>query len=202
MSKHPKHADPAHPVHDLIAARWSPYAYEPREVSGADLLSCLEAARWSASSYNEQPWRFIVARRQNEAEFRQMLDCLVEANQQWAQHAGAIVLTVVSRVFSRNGKPNRVAEHDIGLAAGNLSLQATSLGLAVHQMAGINASKARQTYSIPEHYDALTAIAIGYAATAGSAPSEELASRDTAPRSRKPLDEITFAGGWEKPAFE
>jgi len=201
MNDHPKHAQPAHPVHDLIAQRWSPYAYEPREVPDADLLSCLEAARWAASSYNEQPWRFVVARRQNQAEFQTMLDCLLEANQEWARHAGVILLTVVSHTFSRNGKPNRVAGHDIGLAAGNLSLQATSLGLCVHQMAGINASKARQTYAIPEQHDALTAIAIGYAASAENAPSEELASRDTSPRSRKPLSEITCAGSWDKPAF-
>ncbi len=201
MSSHPKHADPAHPIHELIAKRWSPYAYDPREVSDADLKSCLEAARWSASSYNEQPWSFIVARRQNEAEFNTMLDCLLEANQEWAKHAGVILLAVASQNFSRNGKPNRVAEHDIGLAAGNLSLQATALGLMVHQMAGINASKAKQTYGIPEQHDAITAIAIGYAAEAENAASEELAERDQKPRSRKSISEFTFAGSWDKPAF-
>ncbi|QDU93216.1 nitroreductase family protein [Lignipirellula cremea] len=198
--KHIKHADTDYPVHPLIAQRWSPYAFAPRVVENAKLLSCLEAARWAASSYNEQPWTFLVARREDSTEFQRLLGCLLEANQEWAQHAGVLILTVICPTFSRNGKPNRVAEHDLGLAAGNLSLQAESLGLYVHQMAGVNLQVARQTYSIPETHQPVTAIAIGYAASEEAAPSEELAQRDRQPRQRKPLSEWVFQGGWKNPA--
>jgi nitroreductase len=191
-----KRAKPDHPIHDLIAARFSPYVYEPRPVEREKLLSCLEAARWAASSYNEQPWRFIVARRQEPAEFARALDCLLEANQEWARHAGVLLLTVISKTFSRNGNPNRVAEHDLGLAMGNLTLQAMSLGLHVHQMAGVNLAKVRQTYGVPEGLEPVTAAAIGYAGAAASAAAPALGERDAAPRGRKPLAEFVFAGTW------
>lgn len=194
---HVKHATPDHPIHELISARWSPYAYNGKSVEPAKLLSCLEAARWAASSYNEQPWRFIIATRDNRAEWDRLLSCLLEANQAWARHAGVLILTVASTTFQRNGKPNRVCEHDIALAAANLTFQATALGLHVHQMAGINADAIRQTYAIPAGFNPVTAIAIGYAAsTATEAPDAELAQRDAAARSRKPLSEFVFASSW------
>lgn len=192
-----KSAAADHPILDLLANRWSPYGFDPRPVEEEKLLSCLEAARWAPSSYNEQPWSFLLARRGDADEFRQMLECLVEANQAWARHAGVLLLTVAARQFARNGKPNRMAEHDVGLAMGNLSAQATALGLAVHQMAGINPSKARQTYGIPPSHDPLTAVALGYPATS---PGETaFAQRDQSPRSRKPLREFVFRGSWNRP---
>lgn len=196
--KSPKKAKPDHPIHELIADRWSPYVFEPREVEREKLLSCLEAARWAASSFNEQPWSFIVAERSDRGEFNRMLSCLMEANQAWAANAGVLLLTVVAKSFSRNNNPNRVAEHDLGLAAGNLSLQATQLGLAVHQMAGVELSKARSTYAVPDSHDPVTAIAIGYAGDPSS--NEALAERDTSPRSRKPLSEFVFSGTWRQTA--
>jgi len=189
-----------HPVATLIANRWSPYAFEPRSVENEKLLSCFEAARWAASSYNEQPWSFLVAKREDEAAFAEMLECLVEPNRPWAQHAGVLILTVVCRTFSRNGKPNRVAEHDIGLTAGQFTLQAVELGLAAHQMAGINAHQARSTYDIPETHEAYTAIALGYAADESNAPDAELAQRDQSERARKSLDEIVFSRSFGKAA--
>ena len=196
MANNEKLANPDHPVHELIAQRWSPYAFDPRPVEREKLLSCLEAARWSASSYNEQPWTFIVAQRENEAEFRQLLGCLLEGNQAWAKNAGVLMITVVCKTFTKNGKPNRVAEHDIGLAAGNLTLQATALGLHVHQMAGVDLDKARQTYAIPDSHEPLTGIAIGYAAANLDNADEQFAQRDQAPRNRKPVSEIAFSGTW------
>jgi nitroreductase len=194
MTHDTKRAASDHPLLDLLANRWSPYAFDPRPVEEEKLLSCLEAARWAASSYNEQPWSFMLAKREDETEFARLLDCLVEANQAWAQNAGVLLISVASRQFSRNAKPNLMAEHDIGLAVGNLTAQATSLGLFVHQMAGINRSKARQTYGIPESHEPLTAIALGYAAE--TIADEQLAQRERAPRSRKPLSEFIFAGSW------
>ncbi len=195
-----KHARPNHPLLEVLARRWSPYVFEPRPVEREKLLSCLEAARWAASSYNEQPWSFIVAPRDEEPEFQQLLGCLVEANQAWARDAGVLLLTVAARTFRRNDRPNRVAAHDVGLAMGNFTVQATELGLAVHQMAGVDLEKARQTYQIPASHDPLTAVALGYAAPPDASADPQLAQRDTAPRSRKPLSEFVFAGRWNQPA--
>ena len=191
---------PDHPVLPVIVERWSPYAYEPRAVEREKLLSCLEAARWAPSSYNEQPWTFILAERDDAAEFGRILECLVEANRAWAKNAGVVLLTVVSKNFSKNGKPNRAAEHDIGLAAGNMVLQATALGLQGHQMIGIEGDKARATYNIPETHEALTAIAIGYPAAVTANTTDPLAQRDLARKGRKPLSEIVISGAWGKPA--
>jgi nitroreductase len=199
---HPKLAQTDHPVLPVIAERWSPYAYDPRPVERDKLLTCLEAARWAPSSYNEQPWTFILAERTDAAAFQQALDCLVEGNRAWAKNAGVLLVTVVSKFFSKNGKPNRAAEHDIGLAAGFMALQATALGLQVHQMIGIEPAKVRAAYNIPDTHDPLTAIAIGYAADVAADSADPLAQRDLAPRSRKALSEIVNTGAWGRSAFE
>lgn len=195
--EHPKHAAPDHPILKLLAERYSPYVYDPRPVEREKLLSCLEAARWAPSSYNEQPWSLIVAQRQNEAEFQKMLECLVEANQAWAKHAGVLMITVAAENFSKNNKPNRVCDHDIGLAMANFTIQATELGLAVHQMAGINLSKTRQVYGIPDSHHPLTGVALGYAGDPDQAENEQFAERDRAPRDRKPLREFVFREQWQ-----
>ena len=197
---HPKHATPDHPVHELLVQRWSPYSFAPRSVEPEKLLACLEASRWAASSFNEQPWSWLVAIRDDDVEFARMLACLVEANRIWAKNVGVLVLAVVRKTFSRNNKPNRVAEHDGGLAAANLAIQATALGLCVHQMAGINLAKARQTYGIPEGYDPLTALALGYAADSEQVVDAQLAERDRSPRPRKKLAEFVFSGAWNRSA--
>ncbi len=189
-----------HPILTPIAARFSPYAFEPRTIEKAKLLSCLEAARWAASSFNEQPWSFIIALREDKAEFAKMLACLGEPNQEWAKDAGALILTVVCKTFTRNGTPNRVAEHDLGQAAANLAIQATDEGMQVHQMAGVNLTQIRQAYNVPATHEPMTAIAIGYAADPDTAANKELASRDTVARSRKPLSEWVFTGGWKQSA--
>lgn len=198
MDNDRKRATPDHPIHDLIAKRWSPYVFEPRAVEREKLLSCLEAARWAASSFNEQPWSFILAERSDEAEFDRLLSCLTEANQAWAKDAGVLMLTVVAKAFSRNNKPNRVAQHDLGLALGNLCLEATQLELCVHQMAGVELSKARTVYSIPDTHEPFTGVAIGYAGDPSQ--NKTLGERDLAPRSRKPLSAFVFAGTWQQSA--
>ena len=194
-----KRAQPDHPIDDAIAARYSPYAFDPRPLDDAKLLSCLEAARWAASSFNEQPWRFIIAKREVEAAFGRLLSCLMEANQAWAKDASVLILTVAKDSFTRNNNPNRVAEHDIGLAMGNLTHQASILDLAVHQMAGINIAKIRQEFGVPEGFDPVTAVALGYAADPAKA-DESFRERDQAPRSRKPLSEWVFDDKWDQPA--
>ncbi len=191
-----KIAETEHPVHELIAQRWSPYAFDAtRTVATDDLLALFEAARWAASSYNEQPWRFIVATKADPAEYGKVLSCLVEPNQQWAKNAPVLFLTIIHEHFERNGKPNGVALHDLGLAMGNLTLEATTRGLAVHQMGGILPDKAREIFNVPEGYKVATGVAVGYAADPVTL-SDDLKKRETAPRSRKPLSDLLFEGNW------
>ncbi len=192
-----KKASTDHPIHDLLAARWSPYAFQDRPVSDDDLRSLFEAARWAPSSFNEQPWSYIVAKRENPEEFQRLLSCLVEANQVWAKAAPVLALGIVRLRFVRNDKPNRAAVHDLGLAAGNLLLEATARGLYVHQMIGIVPEKAREVYEIPEGSEAWTGLAIGYRGDPNRLP-EPLKERDLAPRQRKPLREFVFSGKWGK----
>jgi len=197
MKNETKRAKPDHPILPILAERYSPYAFEPKPVEKQKLLSCLEAARWAASSFNEQPWVFLIAERENTAEFEKMLGCLMEANQAWAKHTGVLILTATKRTFTRNDNPNRVCEHDVALAVANLTVQATHEGLAVHQMAGVNLSKARQVYNVPDTHDIVTAVAIGYATTPEHAATEELGKRDAGPRTRKALSEFVFTGTWK-----
>ncbi len=188
-----KIARPDHPINDLLIERWSPYVLAERPVEADKIRRCLEAARWAASSYNEQPWRFIIAVRQDApAEFEKMLGCLVEANQAWAKRAPVLMLTLAKKTFTQSGKPNRVREHDLGLAAAHLTFQATALDLYVHQMAGIDPAKIRATYHVPDDFEPVTAIALGYLGRPDEAP--ELADRDRQPRTRRPLDEWVFGG--------
>ena len=200
MPAHPKHASPNYPILPVIAERWSPYAYDPRPVEREKLLSCLEAARWAPSSYNEQPWTFILAERTDQLAFAKALDYLVEGNRGWAKNVGVLILTVVARNFTKNGKPNKATEHDLGLAAGNLVLQATALGLQGHQMIGIEPAKVRAEYKVPEGFDPHTAIALGYPAAVLQGTTDPLGQRDLVPRTRKALSEIVIAGSWGQPA--
>jgi len=194
-----KPAPTDYPVHELIAQRWSPRAFSDRPVEPRTILAILEAARWAPSSYNEQPWRFIVATREDEEEYDRMLECLVEFNQSWARTAPVLLISVSSLKFERNGKLNRCAVHDVGLATANLMVEATARGLFVHAMAGVNLDKVRETYDIPEDFEPVAAIALGYAGDPLVLP-EELREGESAPRIRKPLKDFVFGGVWEHTA--
>lgn len=188
-------------LHALIRNRWSPRAFSDREVSPDELKTLLEAARWAPSASNEQPWRFIVAPKQDPKAFAKVLSVLVEANQVWAKNAAVLMIAVAKKTSSGSQKPNGHAWHDVGLALGNLVLQAGALGLHVHMMAGFDAAKAREVFHIPDDFDAATAIAVGYLGDPDGLP-DKLRERETAARSRKSLSEIAFADTWEKPLFQ
>ncbi|MCZ6839743.1 MAG: nitroreductase family protein, partial [Alphaproteobacteria bacterium] len=151
------------PLHDLVARRWSPRVFADRPVPEAALHSVLEAARWAPSCFNEQPWRLIVATRDNAEDYQRLLACLVPGNQGWAKSAPVLMITVAAMAFERNGKANRHAYHDVGLASAQLALQATGLGLAAHFMAGFDADAVRATFAVPEGFEPVAAVALGYA---------------------------------------
>ena len=194
-----KKAKTDYPIQPALADRWSPYGFADRPVAKADLCSLFEAARWAASSYNEQPWSYLVATKEDPKEFGRLLSCLVEANQAWAKAAPVLALGVVSLRFAKNNQDNRAAVHDLGLASGNLLSEATIRGLSVHQMIGILPDQAREIYQIPEHFEAWTAMAIGYHADPATLP-HDLKERDLTPRQRRPLNEFVFAGRWKAAA--
>ena len=145
-----------HPINETMKRRWSPRAFTPRPMPREDILTILEAARWAASSFNQQPWHFLVATRDEEERFAQLLDCLVPGNQVWARNASLLIVTVTKRTFDHNDSPNSCCVHDIGLTACQLVLQATEMGYATHQMAGIEPEKIRETYGVPEGFDPVT----------------------------------------------
>ena len=188
------------PIHPLLGERWSPYAFTGEDVEERDLLALFEAARWAASSYNAQPWRFLLARRRSEpAAFEKALSCLVPFNQGWARHAPVLVLGLVQAGSAGGGAPIPVAAHDLGLAAASLTVEATHRGLSVHQMSGIDADRIRGAYALPEDVLPVTALAIGYAA-APEAASEEWRARQVRPRERRRLAEQVFGERWGAPA--
>ena len=195
-----KEAVPHHPVHRFISARWSPYAFSRRLIPREDLLSIFEAARWAASSFNEQPWRYLVASRDRKEDFEKVLSCLLEGNQAWAREVPTLALGCIRTSFTHNGRFNRVAQHDLGLASASLTFEATSRGIYVHQMAGIRPDKAREVFSIPDGFEAVTALALGYRAEAG-AGAPKLRARDEGSRTRRPQSEFVFGAEWGKPGL-
>ena len=187
------------PIHPLLAERWSPYAFTDEGVAEEDLTALFEAARWAASSYNEQPWRFIAARREEPDAFARVLSCLVPFNQGWAANAPVLALGLVRTVRPGDGSPNLAAEHDLGLAAASLTVEATHRDLCVHQMSGIVADRIRKAYALPGDILPLTALAIGYAASLDTTP-EDLRDRQARPRERRRLPEFVFGQRWGEPA--
>jgi nitroreductase len=192
---HIKDAHPEHPIQMILGKRWSPYGFLEKDVATEDLLAILEAARWAPSSYNEQPWRYLLARRSDAKAFERLLSCLVEGNQAWAKHASVLLIGVAMLPLERNGKPNKAAMHDLGLAAGNMCVEATARGLSVHQMIGILPDRVRELYGVPEEAEPLTALAIGYPGGGDDLP-EALQARDRTPRSRRPLSAFVFENTW------
>jgi nitroreductase len=192
---HPKRASADHPIHELLMMRYSPYAFSDRAVAPTDLKSIFEAARWAPSAFNEQPWRYIVATKEEPEEFGKLLSCLVEGNQTWARNVPVLALGVTRVLLTRNAKPNRVALHDLGLASACLVFEAMSRGIYVHQMGGILPDRARELYQIPPEFEVVTGIALGYPLPPDQVP-EELKARDLAPRTRRPLAETVFVQTW------
>jgi nitroreductase len=184
-----------YPVHELIRERWSPRAFSEKEISSADLRSLFEAARWAPSSSNEQPWAFIVATRNHQEDFTKALQPLVEFNVNWAKHAYVLGFAVTELAFAKNNTPNRNGQYDTGAAMSQLTTEATSRGIFVHQMAGFDLDTAREVFEIPAGWDAIAAFAMGYPGDPASLP-QPYRDRETAPRVRKPIREFVMSVKW------
>jgi nitroreductase len=190
-----KPAPSDYPVHELIRERWSPRAFADKPVPQNVLRSIFEAARWAPSSNNEQPWAYIVATGDDKDSFEKISSVLMEFNAKWARSAPVLAIAVAELAFAKNNAPNRNAQYDTGAATALLSVEATALGLAVHQMAGFDPEKARQIFGIPGGWEAIAALAIGYPGDPNSLP-QPLKDREMAPRTRKPITEFVMAGRW------
>jgi nitroreductase len=187
-------------IDSTIAQRWSPRAFDASKTVNQDqIIALLEAARWAPSCFGEQPWRFVVFdKTQNATAWQAAFDTLAASNQAWVQHTHLLFLVCADQLFSHNQKENRWATYDTGAATENLCLQATNMGLATHQMGGFNVDDARAKFGIPEQFAIMAMVAVGHAAPADTL-SEELKERELAPRKRKPLGALFFNGVWDKP---
>lgn len=188
------------PIHDLIAARWSGRAYDAsRRVDHAQVLALLEAARWAPSCYGDQPWRFVVWNKAEDASgWQRAFDSLSPGNQGWVKDAPLLVLVTADTLFNHNGQPNRHAQYDTGAAAENFCLQAEALGMMAHQMGGFNADLMREVAGVPAQYNLMAMISVGYPADPAT-HSAEVSERENTPRKRRALGELFFAGTWAKP---
>jgi len=184
-----------YPIHELLRSRWSPRAFDPKSVENAKLQSVFEAARWSASGGNLQPWSFIVGRKAEEPEiFARLVSCLGEGNAPWAAHAPVLGIGVAN-LFRRPEVLNRHAFHDLGMALKSLAIQAIALDLYVHFMGGFSADKAREQFSIPADHEAVTMFALGYLGDPDTLAERHKESELTE-RSRRPLTEFVFGDRW------
>jgi nitroreductase len=150
-----KLAKPSRPIHALLARRWSPRAFdEARPIAQEALTQLFEAARWAPSCFNEQPWRYLVCNRATEPDaWADVLACLVEGNRKWARRAPTLIAAIAASHFSDSGKPNRWAPYDTGAASENMFLQATALGLAMHQMGGFDAAQVHARFGVPAEFE-------------------------------------------------
>jgi nitroreductase len=191
-----KHAPAVEGVLPAVLGRWSPRSFADRDVSAADLRRVFEAARWAASSRNEQPWRFVVGLRNSPTSamtYLKIFSTLASSNQAWADKAPVLMLGVTSTRFAHNGAENRVALYDLGAAASYLTLEASALGLAAHQMAGFDQAEARRALEIPEDYAIGAVIALGYQGEPSALTDEQHLAQEIAPRVRKAQGEFVFS---------
>lgn len=193
------HESPEAEILPILRQRWSPYTFSGRPVKDEQLKSILEAGRWSPSSYNEQPWAYIVARKSDEELYKKVLSCLVDQNQAWAKYAPVLILSFARTTFEKNGKENPHARHDVGAAAAYMTVQAASHGLFVHQMAGINEKVIRDQFSIPDTHEPVAGMALGYFETSPTEGMADFVERDQSPDVRRSLGSSFFDASWGHP---
>jgi nitroreductase len=183
------HRSTGYDVNPLIMNRWSPRSFLDRDIPEEVLFSLFEAARWAPSASNEQPWRFIIARSQEERET--FYSFIAEGNRLWCEKA-PVLAVIISKSLTSNGKPNRAHAFDTGTAWGYLALEAIRKGLMTHAMGGFDREQARKTLNVPEEFELHAVIAIGYRGNTESLPPE-LQEREK-PSVRRPLSDSMFSG--------
>jgi nitroreductase len=188
-------------IHELLKKRYSPRAFSNKNVESEKIVNLLEAARWSPSSMNGQPWRFIIAQKEDKINFDNLFSVVNEHNQEWAKNAAVLILTIAKIDYDFNGQSNIHALYDLGNAVANLTVQATTMDLYVRQMGGFSAGKARNVFSIPEGYQPVSVLALGYKGDIEILP-ENLKVREKAARTRMNLAEIAFKGKFGEPYVE
>ena len=186
-----EHRTPDYPIETLFIDRWSPRSMSGEPLADAELMRLFEAARWAPSTYNEQEWRFLYARRES-PHWPAFFGLLMEANQVWCAKAGVLIVVLSHKVFSRNGNPNPVHTFDSGAAFENLALQGTAMGLVVHGMAGFDRGRARAALQVPDDYDVEAMVAVGHPGDPAEL-SPQLREREV-PSGRKPVVEIAREG--------
>lgn len=185
---------------EIIKERWSPYSFSSAPVEDYKLKAMFEAAGAAPSCNNEQPWIFLYSTQNSGKTFDDYAGFLVEANRVWAKEAFALVISMARLSFSYNGKNNRFAFYDTGMAVSNLLTQALAMDLYVHQMAGFSVEKVKSYFNLPDDIEPIAMMAVGYIGN-GESLSPELAKRDEVRRPRKSLKEYTFNDSLSNPAF-
>ncbi len=184
-----KQTNTEHPILEVISKRWSPRAYDKRMIEKEKLLSIFEAARWAASAFNEQPWSFLVATKENEKMYEKLYSCISEFNKPWSHSAPVLILTLAKKAFNHNRKENSYAYYDLGQAVANLLTQASSYDIYMHQLAGFSKEKTIEEFDIPDGYEPATVIVMGYLGD-GNSLSEDLLVKEQAQRVRKKVTEF------------
>ena len=191
-----------HEIMPVLAQRRSPRAYSNKAVSAEAVEQVFAAASSAASCYGEQPWRYLLGSQATSPEaFEKILGGVLEFNQAWAKKAPVLAVGVAKLTFSHDGNANGWAKYDVGQATATLAVQATELGLQIHQMAGFNPAALRTAFSIPEGFEPVVVFTLGYPGSASDLPTG-LSEKETAPRVRKPLAEFLFEGAWPTPDGE
>jgi nitroreductase len=185
---------------EIIQERWSPYSFSPAPVEDFKLKAMFEAAGYAPSCNNEQPWLFVITTREDETVFDDYIGFMNDGNKIWAKNAYAIVISMARMKFSYNGKPNRWAFHDTGMAVSNLLLQALALDVYVHQMGGYSVEKVKEYFKLADDIEPVAMMAVGYLGD-GSSLTPELLKRDEARRPRKSISEFVFKNSLNKIAF-
>lgn len=196
-----KHAPAAAGILDVIGKRWSPRAFSDRQVSKKDLKTIFTAASWAASSFNEQPWRFLLGIKDDPEHgetYKKIYGSLVEFNQQWAQSAPVLIASLAKKSFSHNDTPNRVAPHDVGAASATMCIQAIALGIHTHGMGGFDPEHLRASFAIPSDFEPMACWAMGYLGDPETLP-DHFKQQELTPRGRKEFDEFVFSD-WENGA--
>jgi nitroreductase len=188
------HRDGQHGVAPMFLRRWSPRAMSGEPLSHTELHRLFEAARWAPSSYNEQPWRIVYAKRDTPA-FDKLFDALVEFNQLWCKNAAVLLVFCCSEKHAHNSEQNTASQFDTGSAWMSLALQASMMDIVAHGMVGFDHEKVAKAINLPKEHKVLAMAALGKPGDVSVLPEGGIRDKEK-PNSRKPLGEIAFEGAF------